>query len=163
MAGASRPLGVLIQEQMDYLMPDSILNTDKEKMVKEKALRAAKLSLSDTLKPNTDADLLPLGFPGSYWIHLNKINPPLLASKIKKPILFLQGESDYQVRMTDFNLFKQYNKSSNHFFKSYPKLNHLFVAGETEALSEPSDYFKPGNIYEPVIMDIAKFVKTKTL
>lgn len=163
MAGAARPLGILIQEQMDYLAPDSILKTAEEKMMKERIVNQAKLSLSDTLKSNTDADLLPLGFPGSYWIHLNKINPPILAAKIKKPILFLQGESDYQVRMHDFYLFRQYNKSPNHFFKSYPKLNHLFVAGETEALSTPSDYNKPGNIYEPVILDIAKFVKTKTL
>ena len=163
MAGAARPIGVLVQEQMDYLAPDSTLKNDEGKMMKEKAVRSAKLSLSDTLKANTEGDLLPMGFPGSYWIHLNKINPPVLASKTNKPILFLQGESDYQVRMTDFNLFKLYNKSTNHFFKSYPRLNHLFVAGETEKLSAPGDYFKPGNIYDPVIMDIAKFVKTKTL
>ncbi len=163
MAGAARPLGIIIQEQMDYLAPDSILKTAEEKMMKQRAVAQAKLSLSDTLTPYTEADLLPLGYPGSYWLHLNKINPPVLASKIKKPILFLQGESDYQVRMTDFNLFKLYNKNSDHYFKSYPRLNHLFVAGETEALSTPGDYFKPGNIYEPVIMDIAKFVKTKNL
>ncbi|MDZ4758073.1 MAG: alpha/beta hydrolase [Bacteroidota bacterium] len=163
MAGAARPLGELIVEQMNYLAPDSILKTMEEKMMKEKAITQAMLSMSDTIKYNTDADLLPLGFPGSYWIHLNKIQPAIIAAKIKKPILFLQGESDYQVRMDDYNLFRLYNKSANHFFKSYPKLNHLFVEGETEALSQPSDYFKPGNIYEPVIMDIAKFIKTKQL
>lgn len=165
MAGAARPLGVLIQEQMNYLIPDSVaaLNNDS-KLMKERAITQAKLSMSDTLKPITEADLLPMGFPGSYWLHINKIHPASLSNKIKKPMLFLQGESDYQVRMEDYDMFKSANKfNHNHYFKSYPKLNHLFVEGADTHLSKPTDYYTPGNIYEPVIKDIAQFIKTKSL
>jgi hypothetical protein len=41
--------------------------------------------------------------------------------------------------------------------KSYPALNHLFVAGEGKSL--PAEYAKPGHVAPQVIDDIAKFVK----
>ena len=41
--------------------------------------------------------------------------------------------------------------------KSYPPLNHLFVAGEGKSL--PAEYNKPGHVAPAVVDDIAKFVK----
>jgi hypothetical protein len=40
--------------------------------------------------------------------------------------------------------------------RSYPALNHLFIAGEGKSL--PAEYGKPGHVAPEVIDDIAKFV-----
>jgi len=47
-------------------------------------------------------------------------------------------------------------KSKNVTAKSYPSLNHLFVAGEGK--SNEQEYRKPGHVSAEVIDDIAKFV-----
>jgi len=57
-------------------------------------------------------------------------------------ILILQGERDYQVTMKDFALWRAGLKGrSSVTFKSYPKLNHLFLEGEGKSL--PAEYSKP--------------------
>ena len=73
-------------------------------------------------------------------------------------MLILQGERDYQVTMTDFALWKAaVGNSKGVVMKSYPALNHLFVAGEGKSL--PAEYNKPGHVAPAVIDDIAKFIK----
>jgi fermentation-respiration switch protein FrsA (DUF1100 family) len=83
-----------------------------------------------------------------------------VANKVKQPILVLQGERDYQVTMTDFNLWKQSlsDKPKNQFI-SYPTLNHLFMKGEGK--STPAEYEKQGNVDKQIIIDIANWVKSK--
>ena len=41
-------------------------------------------------------------------------------------------------------------------FKTYPKLNHLFMAGEGKSL--PAEYETPGHVAEAVIADIAEWI-----
>jgi hypothetical protein len=41
--------------------------------------------------------------------------------------------------------------------RSYPKLNHLFVAGEGR--STPEEYDKPGHVSPEVIADIADWIR----
>lgn len=41
-------------------------------------------------------------------------------------------------------------------FQTYPKLNHLFIAGE--GLSTPAEYLRPGFVDEEVIRDIAGWI-----
>jgi hypothetical protein len=72
----------------------------------------------------------------------------------------LQGERDYQVTMADFALWKKALGSRKEVkFISYPKLNHLFIAGEGK--STPAEYFIPGNVAKVVIDDIAKWIVTQ--
>ena len=76
----------------------------------------------------------------------------------KKPALFIQGERDYQVPMSEFELWKQaMQKSCCATFISYPKLNHLLMEGE--GISKPTEYNKPNNVPEYVANEIAKWVK----
>jgi hypothetical protein len=73
-------------------------------------------------------------------------------------MLILQGERDFQVTMTDFNLWKAgLAKNPAVVFKSYPALNHLFVAGTGKGST--AEYAKPGHVAPEVIEDIAAFVK----
>jgi hypothetical protein len=62
--------------------------------------------------------------------------------------------------MTDFNGWKKLlGDRKNVRLKSYPALNHLFVAGEGK--SKPDEYQKEGHIAPDVIDDIAAWIKGK--
>jgi fermentation-respiration switch protein FrsA (DUF1100 family) len=76
-------------------------------------------------------------------------------------MLILQGERDYQVRMKDFDLWKTgLAHKHNVTLRSYPKLNHLFVAGEGK--STPDEYAKPGHVSPEAIGDIADWIRSET-
>jgi len=57
--------------------------------------------------------------------------------------------------------FKRWTTSlatkSNVTLKSYPSLNHLFIAGTGQ--STPSEYEQPGHVDERVVDDIATWIK----
>ena len=127
MAGNVRPLEDLIVEQFEYL------SIRRDPWV-----------------------ALP-GGTAKYKADLKDYNPAVVAASSAVPMLILQGERDYQVRMTDFDLWKAgLAHKSNVTFRSYPKLNHLFVAGEGK--STPEEYEKPGHVSEQAIGDIATFI-----
>ncbi len=75
-------------------------------------------------------------------------------------MLILQGERDYQATMEDFSGWKSaLGDRKNVVFKTYPKLNHLFIAGEGKIL--PAEYMRPGRVDQTVIEDIAAWVKAQ--
>ena len=74
-------------------------------------------------------------------------------------MLILQGERDYQVTLEDLAGWKTYlSGQSNVEFKTYPKLNHLFLEGEGK--SAPAEYLDPGHVPVYVIDDIARWITT---
>ena len=86
-----------------------------------------------------------LGASRAYWLDLRDQQPVDAARSLDRPILVLQGERDYQVTMNDFAGWKQALAGRKDVtFKSYPKLNHFFVAGEGR--SAPEEYKKPGHV-----------------
>ena len=100
-----------------------------------------------------------IGAYPAYWLDLKDYEPAKAARSIEKPLLVLQGERDYQVTMDDdFALWKRELKGrKNVTFKSYPKLNHLFMPGE--GTPAPAEYQKTGHVAERLIEDIAGWVK----
>jgi hypothetical protein len=101
-----------------------------------------------------------LGIPASYWLDLRKYHPAESAAEVSNPMLFLQGERDYQVTMEDFADWKKALGARNDVaFISYPTLNHLFIEGE--AKSTPAEYSTPGNVARVVIDDLAKWVESQ--
>jgi hypothetical protein len=73
-------------------------------------------------------------------------------------MLVLQGERDYQVTMQDFERWKTaLSGRKNVEFKSYPKLNHLFIDGDGKSI--PSEYEKVGHVAAYVIEDIAGWIR----
>src|SRR5699024_3616180 len=137
MAGNARPLYEVLSEQIQYLYklnPSERMKRKMEKMGKQiDYLKSKKFSL------NTPRDSLPLNQPASYWKSLKDYNIKKIAKKINKPLLILQGEHDYQVTMKDFNLWKNALRGiQNVEFKSYPKLNHIFM--ETDDMATHANY-----------------------
>ena len=149
MAGNARPLEDLLVDQVTYM------GITGQQLENAKALQAKvkKLAPGDEDTPAFG------GVPVSYWLDLKDYDPAAEAKKLGIPMLILQGERDYQV--TDGRLRplegRPWAAPKGVVMKSYPALNHLFVAGEGKSL--PAEYSKPGHVAAAVIEEIAKFVK----
>jgi uncharacterized protein len=110
-------------------------------------------SLEDT---DTDAPSL-LGLPAAYWIDLKGYDPGADIRKVNVPVMILYGGRDFQVTQGDFNSWKNWLAGrKDATLKSYPAMNHLFVAGEGR--STEAEYRKPGHVAPEVVDDIAKFM-----
>ncbi|HEV2176054.1 MAG TPA: alpha/beta fold hydrolase [Terriglobia bacterium] len=166
MAGGARPLEKVIVEQLKYIAsidPDSSKQAAKQI---EQAEQTARQIESPGLKPGDTVSVLGAKTPGSYWLDLRSYHAGEVAARLKIPILVLQGGRDYQVTREDFDLWKaalaHTSKSPRATFKLYPGLFHLFMPSTTpgSGLGTPADYEKSGHIAEPVINDIAAWVRS---
>ncbi len=158
MAGTTRPLEDVILDQFSYIfsLDGSISeeeNTQIEK-IRQQVAKVKDMKLSDAVSPAE----LPFSVPAQYWLDLRGYNPAETAKQLKQPMLILQGERDYQVTMEDFQGWKNSLSSrKNVQFKSYPKLNHLFIEGQGKIT--PDEYLIAGHVSEIVIDDIAGWIK----
>lgn len=129
LAGNVRPIPEVAAEQLQYL------NAPPERL-----------------------QLLRAGAPASYWEDLEAYDPVANARQLEMPMLILQGERDYQVTMREFGLWQSgLEGHADVTFRSYPKLNHLFLEGEGRSV--PAEYDQPGRIPDYVYADIADFVR----
>jgi fermentation-respiration switch protein FrsA (DUF1100 family) len=98
-----------------------------------------------------------LGIRAAYWLDLKQYDPVAVAQKVTLPMLFLQGERDYQVTMADFELWQNGLVGyDNVTFISYPSLNHLMISGEGP--STPEEYNQPGHVALAVIQDVTNWI-----
>ena len=154
MAGAAKPLEDIILEQVAYLDAADGTVTDQEKSRFESL--KAEVTRVKALKPGETGTAL--GAPDSYWLDLRGYDPPTAARALKQPLLILQGERHYQVTPDNFAAWrKALAGRPDVTFKTYPKLNHLFMAGEGKSL--PAEYEKPGHVEEAVVADIAGWIR----
>jgi len=159
-------MGGTTHSLVDLLVPQTIHNLTQhgsmtaaqQKMVDRLREQVARAN-DPALTPDAPASELPLGMSASYILDLRGYHPEQVARELKQPILILQGERDYQVTMEDFETWKSgLAGKKNVEFRSYPKLNHLFMPGE--GVSTDEEYAQPGHIWQPVVEDIAAWVKS---
>jgi len=158
-------VGATTHTIVDVLVPQVIYNLTlhgamgpiQQKQVD--ALRAQVARANDpALTPDAPNSEMPLGIPASYWLDLRGYHPEQVARGLSQPLFILQGERDYQVTMDDFAAWKKaLEGKKNAEFKSYPKLNHMFVAGDGPSSDE--EYTKPGHVDKAVIEDVAAWIK----
>jgi dienelactone hydrolase len=159
MAGLTRPLEDTILDQFTYLYTLSGAMTDGQKgeleQLKAKAARVKDPNLSDQV-PAKD---LPLDIHPTYWLALRGYQPAEVAKSLPMRIFVLQAGRDYQVTAAgDFPAWqKALGEKRNATLKLYPKLFHLFMAGEGP--STPQEYLVEGHVSEEVIQDIAGWIK----
>ncbi len=155
LAAPSRPMSEVVRDQAAWLAGPGA--TDAEKLAAGSVHKQAEL-LAELYAGRPDPLGAPiLGASPSYWLDLAAEKPVDAARSLGRPILVLQGERDYQVTMNDFRGWKRAlagRKGAT--FRSYPKLNHFFVAGEGR--SGPQEVQKPGHVAGEVVNDIAAFV-----
>jgi dienelactone hydrolase len=157
MAAPTTRLEDAFVRQYEYLLAlDGSLSDDDRKLIADIKRQ------TERIKQLTPADLsskeLLHGAPVSYWLDLRAYDAVATASKLKQPMLVIQGERDYNVTMTDFRGWQRLAAQRKTItVKSYPKLDHLFLEGE--GASSAAQYATPRNIARYVVDDIAAFVK----
>ncbi|HKE60194.1 MAG TPA: alpha/beta fold hydrolase [Pyrinomonadaceae bacterium] len=159
LAGATGNFADVIPEQMNYLASlDGTISSEEQARIDDAKAQANKIK---SLKPSDlGSKTLYFGAPAAYWLDLLDYDPPASAKTIKQRLLILQGERDYQVTMTAFQRWKAALATKpNVVFKTYPQLNHLFIAGTGK--STPAEYEQPGHVDERVIQDLAEWIKKK--
>lgn len=138
----------------DLFVDQAVATAKPEKYltgIKTAAARIKKLDAGDVDRP------AELGFPISYWLDLRAYDPGPLLKDFSGRVLVLAAERDFQVPMTDFEAWKKALAGKKDvMFKSYPTLDHLFIAGQGK--SNEDEYKKPGHVSPEVIDDLAKFL-----
>ena len=143
LAGSTRPLEDLVLEQTKYILSLEGKPTEEEqKKIREIERQVARVKSRGLVRGYPKSEL-PFGAPPKYWLDLRGYEPAKEAKDLRKPMLILQGERDYQVTMEDFaNWKKALGSRKDVRFVSYPKLNHLFMEGEGK--SRPAEYAQAG-------------------
>jgi fermentation-respiration switch protein FrsA (DUF1100 family) len=156
LAGPARPLEEAIVAQTRYLVGADGTTTPVEQKALDEALEVAENVRA--LKPeDATSGRMIFNAPPSYWLDLRGYDPPAAATRVKQPMLILHGERDYQVTMEEFARWKEaLGSRTNVTLKSYPGLNHLFIAGTGPSL--PAEYQVPGHVAEDVVRDIAAWI-----
>jgi dienelactone hydrolase len=158
LAGNARPLEDLILEQIIYIYSLKGDLSDRDKEALDKLKKQVARVKDAKLTADASAAELPLGIPSSYWLELRSYDQSATAARLKQPLFIAQGERDYQVTMADFEAWKKALASRrNVTFRSYPKLNHLFMEGENKA--KPAEYEKAGHVSRELVDDLAAWIK----
>lgn len=159
LAGAVRSLEQSIVDQVRYIsMADGVISAEEQTQLDtlQKLVERVK-TLKATDPPEGTATFKA---PASYWVDLRGYDPPAVAQQLKMPMLILQGERDYQVTMDDFAKWKAaLGSRRDAVLKSYPALNHLFIAGTGRSM--PAEYTTAAHVAEEVIRDIATWIATQ--
>jgi hypothetical protein len=153
LAGSNANLLDEIIRQTTYLIELDGEITDNE----EKRLQAMKDAINRIKNGEMKKGEILLGGPKVYWDDLKNYDAVETAKTLDIPMLFLQGERDYQVTMEQFEEWKSgLSDKENVSFISYPKLNHLFMEGEGKP--NPDEYNTPSNVAEKVVEDMANWI-----
>lgn len=158
LAGNARHIEDVSLAQTEYLLKakGGASAEEQERLDLMKA-EAAKVR---SLEAGKDNPPILLGLPTPYFLDLKNYNPAAEARRLAIPMLFLQGERDFQVTMEDFGLWKTgLAAAKNVTFQSYVTLNNLFIAGEGPA--SPAEYRKGGNVAPAVIDDISGWIAAR--
>lgn len=152
LAAPATSLPDVLEEQGIYLIRQNSTLPETEK---KKALAALRKQ-TEILKHPT-RETLP-GPMFAYWKDLSSYNPLSMAQKISRPMLFLQGERDFQVQPHHLDLWKNaLNGKPNCQFILYDDLNHLMLPGKgTPGMME---YANPSRVPAKVADNIAAFLR----
>ncbi|MGL4913106.1 MAG: alpha/beta hydrolase [Romboutsia sp.] len=157
LAGSPRKLEDIIYDQNQDAV-DAM--TDKSDDEKKELMKQVKTEI-DKVKNISDKDKgqTVLGINSEYWASLNNINTPEILKELSIPMLFLQGEDDFQVYAdVDYKMWEDLCKGKeNATFKLYPNLNHLFM--KSNGKSDITEYDVKGSVDSNVIVDIFNWIK----
>lgn len=136
-----------------------IYNLDGNLSIQEKMALTSTTNEVEKIRELTefsDQSIQILGAHVPYWLYFKEYDMLSSARNIQSPLLIMQGESDYQVPLEEFNMIRSsLGDMDNVDFISYPGLSHLFtLAGDPPS---PDDYSQPYHVDDAVIVDIADF------
>jgi len=156
LAGSPRKLEDIILDQATEAAENGEVS-ETEKTLYLDTMKAQSDQIKNLTEENLNEPLL--GANGYYWMSLNEIDTPKIVANLTIPMLFMQGEADFQVYPeVDFEMWKELLKGKdNATFQLYEGLNHLFMP--TTGVRDISDYSVKSKVDEKVILAIAEWVK----
>jgi pimeloyl-ACP methyl ester carboxylesterase len=162
-SGCARWFGDLAVEQDQYLAitnnPTGTVKDDDLALLKAMDEQKVRNAHDPNLAADTAPELLPFGGTAAYFKFLQSYDAPSTIAKIDRPFLVLQGARDFNVTLTDLDLWKKAlanNKDAT--FKQYDDLNHLYRHGEGKGT--PKENEEPGSVARPVVDDVAGWVRS---
>lgn len=156
LAGNARPIEDVALDQAAYTTQAKV-NVTQDDLHRFDGFKAEVEKVKKLEPGRKENPPMVMGLPVAYLLDLKSYNPVTEMKTIAMPVMYLQGERDFQVTMKDFEMWKSGlagRKSTT--FKSYPALNHLFMAGEGKPL--PTEYRVPQNVAGQVVNDIATWI-----
>lgn len=156
LAGSPRKLEDIILDQATEAAENGAVS-ETEKTLYLDTMKAQYEQIKRLTKENLTEPLF--GANGYYWMSLNEIDTPGIVSNLTLPMLFMQGEADFQVYPeVDFKMWKELLKDKdNATFLLYEGLNHLCMP--TTGVRDITDYSSKSKVEEKVILAIAKWIK----
>ncbi|MCC4596085.1 alpha/beta fold hydrolase [Xanthomonas campestris pv. phormiicola] len=105
--------------------------------------------------------LLGIPVPAAYARELDRIDPVAeLRTLGPMPVLWLQGERDFQVTALDWQRWQQaLGEDSRATLHRYAQLNHLGIAGS--GAPNPAEYAQPGHVDAQLIADTAQWIRAQ--
>lgn len=161
LAAPSRPMSEVVQDQIAALSGPGAPDAQQAAVP---ALRREAEALAELYagRPPASPGATIFGAPPAYWLELKALTPARTVADLRIPVLVLQGGRDTQVSLKDFEGWRRSLKDvPRASFRTYPKLNHLFVPGEGPG--NAAEYEKPGHVDAAVVEDLALFVARGSL
>ena len=156
MAAPARHLEDLVINQTRYLASlDTNASHQWPKVIQDMTVNVTKIKNPE----NISSREIVFYAAKPYWTDLKTYNQVQTAANLSLPMLFLQGQRDYQVNYTD-DFLRWKTALANHpnvTFKSFPNLTHLFMNGSNPPSN--ADYATPSNVAKYVINDISAWIK----
>ncbi len=158
MAGGAQPLHWTAVRQVRYLAEQSPGTAAAAQAALDALTKQAEMVDSPDLSPATPSTELPFGAPAPYWLDLRGYHAPAAAAALRKPILVLQGERDYQTTVADdlTEWRAALADRSDVTIRVYEADNHLFFTGSGP--STPTEYEPAQHVDQEVIADIAAWL-----
>ncbi|MCW0451171.1 alpha/beta hydrolase [Xanthomonas sacchari] len=155
-AAPARPLLDLLIEQNRYLLSqEHPPSPQRQAALAELERRVAKVRGSGKVARSDS----PLDVPATYWRAFDQIDPVADVRALgPMPVLWLQGERDFQVTAPDWQRWQQALADDPHAtLHRYAALNHLGIAGS--GAPGPAEYATPGHVDPALIADVAAWVR----
>lgn len=154
MAGSPRSLEDIMMDQTAEALEASGLSEEEQ----EEQMAQAQAQAKRAKEAAEDGTELILGAPESYWYSLNQIDAAGLAQELSIPMLFLQGDADFQVYPdVDFAMWQELLEGKEQVsFQLYKGLNHLFMP--TSGKRDVTEYDTEAHADEQVMDDVADWI-----
>ena len=159
LAAAAEPLATALLRQVRYLatLPGTIGANAKAELPSI-TQEAAAVASPAVLRDDPPGKILLGGAGPAYFLSGFAYNEVATARSIPQPLLFLQGDRDYQVTVAnDLDVWlRGLRGRAGVTVVQFPDADHLFLDGSGPAT--PLDYQKPGHVDPAVIATIASWI-----
>lgn len=162
LAGMARRFEDVLLDQMTYVyslsVPDATVREQQLAILRQQVA----LVKDPKRLPRAAASDLPLNVPAAYWLDLNTYHPEQVAQTLAQPMLFLLGESDYQVTREDFQIWQgALGGRSDVQLILYPGLGHTLMPVEGGGKATPATYSVAGHVAGAVVNEIGSWLKRR--